>query len=996
MDDKKAARTNFKVLFLKKLDRDGAAKTLGDLSKAIVKASGKALVRAGKRAFDFRQPSLPGLSPGPGQDLPALPPPTDSGRPSSGAPGEIPLLSGTESAIFHSTDWRKSRIWMWISGGGWKGFLGARRYWASLSRHVLDGFGRVAWTFKLACIIPLKSATRYTSLMSTAFIDFRRFRNADLLMRPPSSALKRIFWFCVFPPVVGGFSMLLETMIMEHTVGLPSWLYLIDYLGGIAAIFYPIVLWYWCLEELPLRLPGQKWPLDVALERIKNSMMAGFAIPSFVHSAPGSLASCVLYSLFGAPAGQNTCSASPLGAFVSGSSVLGAIPSTLSIVAGMVSILALFLLSLTYGYHLVQAMHTAAHTGDWTHQGVNAAWAPIRGAVSAAMIAAPGGLSILASFVLFVATTGNGIGDTAASKVSAQLAVPSVAAVVPPGLQAVVDGGLYSLVCEHVLDNFVNPNGSIQAVTPQSDNFGGIGFSNVVGTGSYGPNVCGDWSSQNAGVGTTGASSVGGVNMAFMNMVKQGSLLDQVAAAIANNSNGCGAIVIGTGLSPCAPAGTPSNRSVYAQGGGLTNPAGGNVGALTQVTQQYVNDLVQSAGATPGPTTSSASPSAEIQADGWASLGAYYRFFANEEATWAQIDQNLPQDIAPGGFANWSTLGPSNTEELQIAFSDTQNYINSWGFQGTQAGSAYPFWAAYPQSESPGAQAKQTAEALGSVVDPTTGLTLSIPNYMASNLSADPLSKLQNVVESADTALAVGEGVNKSIGVVAGILSYLPGYKETPMAKATSAVSTSGNSILDPLALAFMLLTIAVGFYLPLIPMIDIAFYLLFWIMEVAILALFAPLWALAVGIPQGEGFIGQHGKSGLSRITDIALRPVLMVGMFVLSLGLYFLSGNLLTILTSEALGANKNVPSAGMWVSMAELVGGFLIYTLILWRTIHFSFEMIHTGPYWAMRVLGLDGEKGREGRAGESFGQAVSVIGTNMKTAVGGLNFIPKNGK
>ena len=39
MDDKKAARTNFRVLFLKKLDRDGVAKSLGDLSKANVKVS---------------------------------------------------------------------------------------------------------------------------------------------------------------------------------------------------------------------------------------------------------------------------------------------------------------------------------------------------------------------------------------------------------------------------------------------------------------------------------------------------------------------------------------------------------------------------------------------------------------------------------------------------------------------------------------------------------------------------------------------------------------------------------------------------------------------------------------------------------------------------------------------------------------------------------------------------------------------------------------------
>ena len=81
------------------------------------------------------------------------------------------------------------------------------------------------------------------------------------------------------------------------------------------------------------------------------------------------------------------------------------------------------------------------------------------------------------------------------------------------------------------------------------------------------------------------------------------------------------------------------------------------------------------------------------------------------------------------------------------------------------------------------------------------------------------------------------------------------------------------------------ILTVVVAVYLPLVPMLAILFYSLYWIMEVVILAVFAPLWALAVGIPQGEGFIGQHGKEGLSRVTDIALRPLLLVGMFVISL---------------------------------------------------------------------------------------------------------------
>ena len=75
-------------------------------------------------------------------------------------------------------------------------------------------------------------------------------------------------------------------------------------------------------------------------------------------------------------------------------------------------------------------------------------------------------------------------------------------------------------------------------------------------------------------------------NSAFMSPIRSGGQLDQVASAIFQNANGCGSLVIGTGLSPCAPSGTPPNRSVFGQGGGMTNPPGAT-GTLTQIALQY-------------------------------------------------------------------------------------------------------------------------------------------------------------------------------------------------------------------------------------------------------------------------------------------------------------------------------------------------------------------------------------------------------------------------
>lgn len=74
---------------------------------------------------------------------------------------------------------------------------------------------------------------------------------------------------------------------------------------------------------------------------------------------------------------------------------------------------------------------------------------------------------------------------------------------------------------------------------------------------------------------------------------------------------------------------------------------------------------------------------------------------------------------------------------------------------------------------------------------------------------------------------------------------------------------------------------------------------------------------------------------------------------------------------MTSQVLSSMSGNPSPGIWISAAGLLGSYMAYTLVLWRVIHFAFEILHTGPYWAMKVLGIDGEKGREERSMDTQG-------------------------
>jgi conjugal transfer/type IV secretion protein DotA/TraY len=264
---------------------------------------------------------------------------------------------------------------------------------------------------------------------------------------------------------------------------------------------------------------------------------------------------------------------------------------------------------------------------------------------------------------------------------------------------------------------------------------------------------------------------------------------------------------------------------------------------------------------------------------------------------------------------------------------------------------------------------------------------------MSSNLGEDPLTKFQSVVNMGDMAVAGGAAVEDTIGSLVAKIPVVGGILSSPFSMSKNGDPSKIDHLIDGAIWIMAILTFLAGTYLPYVPLIAIFFYMVEWVLEVSILVLFAPLWALAVGIPQGEGFIGQHGKEGLSRVTDIALRPVLLVGMFALSLGLYYLISDGLVLLVSQA--SSQTNQSTGMWYTLVEVLAMFILYMIVLWRSIHFAFEIIHTGPFWAMRVLGIDGGQRREGREGQEMKGSFKEIGQNVTTIFRGFTVPGKKG-
>lgn len=159
------------------------------------------------------------------------------------------------------------------------------------------------------------------------------------------------------------------------------------------------------------------------------------------------------------------------------------------------------------------------------------------------------------------------------------------------------------------------------------------------------------------------------------------------------------------------------------------------------------------------------------------------------------------------------------------------------------------------------------------------------------------------------------------------------------------------KEISDLVTVILGILTILVGSYLPLVAVFAAGFYSLFWISEVTILALYAPCGHLPlrrIHLPAWEGgtFPG-HGHRASSR---------------ALSWDVCGVAGGLLPLL-GHADCFDLRSPWGQQIESHPGVLWSYLVYTMVLWRTIHFSFEILYTRPYWAMKVLGIESRDGQK---------------------------------
>ncbi len=162
------------------------------------------------------------------------------------------------------------------------------------------------------------------------------------------------------------------------------------------------------------------------------------------------------------------------------------------------------------------------------------------------------------------------------------------------------------------------------------------------------------------------------------------------------------------------------------------------------------------------------------------------------------------------------------------------------------------------------------------------------------------------------------------------------GIKDGIMAATNVNDSFLGRLIAGAMGV-LLLAGMALAYYLPMVPFFLWIMGFIGWVILVMEVIVAAPLWAIAHGIPDGEGIAGQHGKQGYMLFLRVLARPSLMVIGFFISI--------LLFEAIAGVVGAGFRMAQfdSGAWRTPAYLVAYAVLMTTLVIVAAHKCFSLI-----------------------------------------------------
>jgi len=162
------------------------------------------------------------------------------------------------------------------------------------------------------------------------------------------------------------------------------------------------------------------------------------------------------------------------------------------------------------------------------------------------------------------------------------------------------------------------------------------------------------------------------------------------------------------------------------------------------------------------------------------------------------------------------------------------------------------------------------------------------------------------------------------------------GIKDGIMAATNVNDSFLGRLIAGAMGV-LLLAGMALAYYLPMVPFFLWIMGFIGWVILVMEVIVAAPLWAIAHGIPDGEGIAGQYGKQGYMLFLRVLARPSLMVIGFFISI--------LLFEAIAGVVGAGFRMAQfdSGAWRTPDYLVAYAVLMTTLVVVVAHKCFSLI-----------------------------------------------------
>ena len=174
----------------------------------------------------------------------------------------------------------------------------------------------------------------------------------------------------------------------------------------------------------------------------------------------------------------------------------------------------------------------------------------------------------------------------------------------------------------------------------------------------------------------------------------------------------------------------------------------------------------------------------------------------------------------------------------------------------------------------------------------------------------------------------------------------------------------------SPIIISWMGVMLTVGFvtafYIPLLPYMIFTFGVLAWLMAVIEAMAAAPIVALAITHPEGEGILGSKGEGALMILMNVFLRPAMMIIGYIAAIALCYVSVWIINSGFSHVIGFISGSIYVG-WTGLYVLFFSVVIYTGMYVSVVQKAFNLIYMLPDHVMRWVGGHAEQTGQEAAG-----------------------------